>query len=200
MFAVARSECASNTVAICFPQLHKQRSFQTLQTYCSSSGGTGLLVKSVILGLKCVILKPNVTISIAVLASGRQTAKDLLNSEIQVKIQRSCVCTVCFAFCSWPLTKKKKKKKLRKNKTKIRPQSLSCLVWAQKNICREQGARSAGHRFTLTMSQHQQRNLDIRLCFYLKIQMPLSSFSAYNPLPEHSTKYMSIYITYEQKY
>lgn len=104
-------------------------------------------------------------------------------------------------FCSVLfLASHKKKKKLRKNKTKIRPRSLSCLVWAQKNICREQGARSAGHRFTLTMSQHQQRNLDIRLCFYLKIQMPLSSFSTYNPLPEHSMKYMSIYITYEQKY
>lgn len=197
MFAVARSERASNTVAICFPLLHKQCGSQTLQTYCNSLGGTRLWVKSVILGLKCIILIWNVAISIAVLALGSQTEKDLSNSEIQVKIPRSCVCTVCFAvFYSWP----RAKKKVRKNKTKIRPRSLSCLVWAQKNICREQGAHSAGHRFTLAMSQHQQRNLDIRLCFYLKIQMLLSSFSAYNPLPEHSMKYMPIYVTYEQKY
>lgn len=110
MFAVARSECASNTVAICFPQLHKQCSFQTLQTYCSSSGGTGPLVKSVILGLKCIILKPNVAISIAVLASGRQTEKDLSNSEIQVKIQlclHSLLCSVLF------LASHKKKKKFK---------------------------------------------------------------------------------------
>lgn len=199
MFAVARSERASNTVAICFPQLHKQCSSQTSQTYRSSSGTTGPLVKSAILGLKCITLKPNVAVTIAVLAFRRQTQKDLSNSEIQVKNQRSYICTVCFAvFYSWPLTKKKKK--VRKNKTKIRPWSLSCLVWAQKNICREQGACSVGHRFTLTMSQHQQKNSDIRLCFYLKIQMPLSSFSACKPLPEHSTEYTSIYITYEQKY
>lgn len=108
----------------------------------------------------------------------------------------SLLCSVLFLASH----KKKKKKKVRKNKTKIRPWSLSCLVWAQKNICREQGACSVGHRFTLTMSQHQQKNSDIRLCFYLKIQMPLSSFSACNPLPEHSTEYTSIYITYEQKY
>lgn len=198
MFAVARPECASNTVAICFPQLHKQCSFQTLQTYCSSSGGTGPLVKSIILGLKCIILKPNVVISIAVLASERQTERKIYQIQKSRWKFRDAVSAQSALQCF--ILGLSQKKKNRQNKTKIRPRSLSCLVWAQKNICREQGARSAGHRFTLTMSQHQQRNLDIRLCFYLKIQMPLSSFSAYNPLPEHSTKYMSIYITYEQKY
>lgn len=50
MFAVVRSEHASNTVTICFPQLRE---------HCSSSGVTDQLVRSFLLGVKCMNFKNN---------------------------------------------------------------------------------------------------------------------------------------------